>query len=123
MSKYKKGSIQDKACISDYVKEIYYEKNGECFYIKKLTVKEYEAINREMLKQEQALKNGTNYNMTDLIVITLISGLCDEEGRAVLDKFDYDSVKNFDNELATLLYKEIIELNNPSFVEIKKNIM
>lgn len=123
MSKYKKGSIQDKACIDDYIKEIYYEKNGESFYIKKLTVKEYEAINKEMLKQEQALKKGTNYNTTDLIVVTLISGLCDEEGRAVLDKFDYDSVKNFDNELATLLYKEIIELNNPSFEEVKKNIM
>lgn len=127
---FKKGSLKDRAVVKDYVKEVYYEKTGESFYVKKLTVAEYEKINKQMLKQELAIKDfQTNLkaldrlNTSDLIVITIISGLCDEEGNKLLDETDFDDVKKFDNELATLLYKEIITLNNPEFEEVKKNIM
>ncbi|OUQ15045.1 hypothetical protein B5E87_00295 [Massilimicrobiota sp. An142] len=117
---YPKGSIFDKCILENYIKEIYIDSVGETFYIRKLTVKEYEPIASAALKNDKAIKEGKDVKTTDLTITALIQSLCDKDGRRLLSPTDFDTVKNFDNEIASIITNEVLRLNNPDFEEIKK---
>lgn len=118
--RYKKGSVFDKAILDNYIKEVYIENLDKTFYIKKLTVKEYEPIAKEALRQDKLIKEGKDFNSNKLTVCTIIQSLVDKDGRKLLDFNDYDTVLEFDNEIAVTLMNEALKFNNPDFVEIKK---
>ena len=122
-TKYKEGSIYDECIMDDAVKEIYMEKFDKTFYIKKLSVKEYEPIAKAALKQELAIKNEKIDSMTqELVAVTIIQSLVDKTGRKLLDMLDFDKVMEFDNEIATEICNQALQYNNPEFKEIKKKL-